>query len=332
MHKDPAAKSKRITDTSGNVVSTIELDPWGGETNRSSNEAFQPRKFTTYERDSIGSDEAMHRRYNRWWARFEQPDPYSGSYNLGDPQSFNRYSYVQNDPVNFVDPTGLDPQDPGEPPPPPMPPGPLDVITTDIWGSLPGGLSASGLLGGDSHAQLLLVNFLIFQGGAPQNSQGTAQQENRDCYAFADEVARIASDRLPNITVVERLMMRFATSGLEFGSDGFRNEFQDQTDSPNQARHYVGGFFAGYHGHYFGGRVGRAAANLRERDFVFLPTPGGILGLPVIPLPTQLPETASQRADKALNAVSTRHGADFYNKKLKASELADKIRNEVCAR
>ncbi len=109
MHQDLVAKSKRITDTAGNVVSTIELDPWGGETNRSSNEAFQPRKFTTYERDSIGSDDAMHRRYNRWWARFEQPDPYGGSYDMTDPQSFNRYSYVQNDPVNFVDPLGLDP-------------------------------------------------------------------------------------------------------------------------------------------------------------------------------------------------------------------------------
>ncbi|HET8669063.1 MAG TPA: RHS repeat-associated core domain-containing protein, partial [Candidatus Saccharimonadales bacterium] len=108
MHQDPVAKSKRVTNASGNVVSTIELDPWGGETNRSSNEAFQPRKFTTYERDSIGSDDAMHRRYNRWWSRFEQPDPYDGSYDLSDPQSFNRYSYVQNDPVNFVDPLGLD--------------------------------------------------------------------------------------------------------------------------------------------------------------------------------------------------------------------------------
>ncbi|HET8669061.1 MAG TPA: RHS repeat-associated core domain-containing protein [Candidatus Saccharimonadales bacterium] len=79
------------------------MDSWSGETNRSSNEAFQPRKFTTYERDSIGSDDAMHRRYNRWWSRFEQPDPYDGSYDLSDPQSFNRYSYVKNDPVNFVD-------------------------------------------------------------------------------------------------------------------------------------------------------------------------------------------------------------------------------------
>ena len=49
----------------------------------------------------------MHRRYNRWWSRFEQPDPYDGSYDIADPQSFNRIAYVQNDPVNFVDPTGL---------------------------------------------------------------------------------------------------------------------------------------------------------------------------------------------------------------------------------
>ncbi len=40
-------------------------------------------------------------------SRFHQPDPYDGSYNLTDPQSLNRYAYVQNDPVNFVDPSGL---------------------------------------------------------------------------------------------------------------------------------------------------------------------------------------------------------------------------------
>ena len=50
----------------------------------------------------------MFRRYNRWYSRFDQPDPYDGSYDFSDPQSFNRYAYVQNDPVNFVDPTGLE--------------------------------------------------------------------------------------------------------------------------------------------------------------------------------------------------------------------------------
>ncbi len=28
--------------------------------------------------------------------------------NIGDPQSFNRYAYVSGDPVNFIDPSGLD--------------------------------------------------------------------------------------------------------------------------------------------------------------------------------------------------------------------------------
>ena len=109
VHQDPVVKSKRITNSSGTIVSTIELDPWGGETNRSSNEAFQPQKFNTYHRDGIGSDDAMNRRYNRWWTRFEQPDPFDGSYDLKDPQSFNRYAYAQDDPITSTDPTGLMP-------------------------------------------------------------------------------------------------------------------------------------------------------------------------------------------------------------------------------
>ena len=67
----------------------------GRNTNRSSNAAFQPQQFTTYTRDGNAADDAMFRRYNRWWSRFDQPDPYDGSYDLSNPQSFNRYAYVQ---------------------------------------------------------------------------------------------------------------------------------------------------------------------------------------------------------------------------------------------
>src|ERR1051326_218164 len=84
------------------------MDPYGADTSRSSNSAFQPRKFTTYERDANGTDEAMARRYNRWHSRFDQPDPYDGSYDMTDPQSFNRYAYTHGDPVNYIDPTGMD--------------------------------------------------------------------------------------------------------------------------------------------------------------------------------------------------------------------------------
>jgi RHS repeat-associated protein len=169
VHQDPVNKSQRLTDAAGTETSRIELDPWGADTNRSSNAAFQPRKFTSYERDGNGSDEAMFRRYNRWHSRFDQPDPYDGSYSLADPQSFNRYAYVQNDPVNFVDPSGLDPSDP----PFQTPPVPIDpetgrpypggvpninagVVTIGI-GSFDGPIRGS-VLGGDFHFEIELGN------------------------------------------------------------------------------------------------------------------------------------------------------------------------------
>jgi RHS repeat-associated protein len=109
IHEDPLTKAKRTTDASGNIVTQVEFDPWGGEVPSpwSQMSWLQPHRYTTYERDLNSSDEAMYRRYNRWWSRFDHPDPYDGSYSLTDPQSFNRYSYVENDPVNSTDPSGL---------------------------------------------------------------------------------------------------------------------------------------------------------------------------------------------------------------------------------
>jgi hypothetical protein len=64
VHQDPVTKSQRATDIFGSGVSTatVDVDPWGGETSRSAG-AFQPHKFTSYERDGNASDEAMMRRY-----------------------------------------------------------------------------------------------------------------------------------------------------------------------------------------------------------------------------------------------------------------------------
>lgn len=107
LHQDPATKSQRVTDSSGNVTAIVDLDPWGLETARSWNSQAQPHRYTSYERDGNQSDEAGLRRYNRWHLRFDQPDPYGGSYDLVNPQSFNRYAYVADDPVNSTDPSGM---------------------------------------------------------------------------------------------------------------------------------------------------------------------------------------------------------------------------------
>ena len=66
------------------------------------------QKYAMLERDeNSGLDHASWRKYESFSGRWTSPDPYGGSASTADPQSFNRYSYTQNDPVNFTDPSGL---------------------------------------------------------------------------------------------------------------------------------------------------------------------------------------------------------------------------------
>ena len=71
-----------------------------GETNR---------RFTSYDRsNTTGIDYAVNRFYDPMQGRFTQADPIRmAAASLGNPQSLNLYAYVNNDPVNKVDPSGL---------------------------------------------------------------------------------------------------------------------------------------------------------------------------------------------------------------------------------
>jgi RHS repeat-associated protein len=61
--------------------------------------------FTSYERDNeSGLDYAMARFYLNRVASFCSADPIEGW--PEDPQSWNRYAYVENDPINLEDPSG----------------------------------------------------------------------------------------------------------------------------------------------------------------------------------------------------------------------------------
>ena len=66
------------------------------------------QKYGLTERDdATGFDHTWFRKNENRAGRWTSPDPYGGSMLVGDPQSFNRYSYVGNEPTNYVDPSGL---------------------------------------------------------------------------------------------------------------------------------------------------------------------------------------------------------------------------------
>jgi RHS repeat-associated protein len=96
-----------VLDISGNVVGRQAHLPFGEDFGESAEQ--EKHHFTSYERDpEIGSDYAINRQYSQSVARFMRTDPDNGSYNFANPKSLNRYGYVGNDPLNAVDPLGLD--------------------------------------------------------------------------------------------------------------------------------------------------------------------------------------------------------------------------------
>jgi RHS repeat-associated protein len=116
---DHLGSPRAITNSSGSVVSRHDYMPFGeelgsGTGGRTTGMGFSNggdnnrKKFTGYERDTeTGLDFAQARFYASANGRFTSPDPFSGSAIITDPQTFNRYQYCRNNPVNSTDPTGM---------------------------------------------------------------------------------------------------------------------------------------------------------------------------------------------------------------------------------
>jgi RHS repeat-associated protein len=96
--------TRMITDSMGAVVGTQDHLPFGEDAGVVGEN--EKHRFTNYERDAeSGTDYAVNRQYSTSTGRFLRPDPVAGG--IGNPQSFNRYSYTLNDPTNLTDPEGL---------------------------------------------------------------------------------------------------------------------------------------------------------------------------------------------------------------------------------
>jgi RHS repeat-associated protein len=102
QHRDHLSP-RLYTDVNGNDVGEQGTYPFGESwynNNTTSNWVY-----TSYERDQeSGNDYALARSYANSQGRFLAPDPLEGI--VGDPQSWNRYAYVENDPINLSDPSG----------------------------------------------------------------------------------------------------------------------------------------------------------------------------------------------------------------------------------
>jgi RHS repeat-associated protein len=70
---------------------------------------YSPLHFTGQEYDAdAGSDHFLFRQYGYAQGRWMSPDPAGqAAVNLSNPQSWNRYSYTQSEPINRIDPLGL---------------------------------------------------------------------------------------------------------------------------------------------------------------------------------------------------------------------------------
>lgn len=106
-YADQVGTTRTITTSSGTLCYDAEFTPYGQEMTHT-NTCPQNYKFTGYERDAeTGLDYAFARYYNPLLDRFMSADPLIG--NLSDPQSLNRYAYVENNPQNYFDPSGMRP-------------------------------------------------------------------------------------------------------------------------------------------------------------------------------------------------------------------------------
>jgi RHS repeat-associated protein len=102
FHLDHLGTPRLITGHGGAEVSRRDFHPFGEETVV---EDVERMKFTGHERDTKSLDYMHARYYAPEWGRFLSVDP-GKDWDLRQPQSWNMYSYVRNNPMNRVDPTG----------------------------------------------------------------------------------------------------------------------------------------------------------------------------------------------------------------------------------
>lgn len=110
-HTDAIGSVRLVTDANGAPMRAHDFLPFGQDTPAGPN-GTDTFLFAGHERDAgVASDYFGARFYSSFAERFATPDPLSiTDERVGEPYRLNRYAYAHNNPLRFVDPSGLDPE------------------------------------------------------------------------------------------------------------------------------------------------------------------------------------------------------------------------------
>jgi RHS repeat-associated protein len=105
-HTDHLSGSNVLTDKAGAVAQVLDYYPFGEvRINEQTGDFDESNKFTGHELDDdTGLYYANARYYDARIGRFVSLDPLEGD--IMNPQSLNKYAYVMNNPMKYVDPSG----------------------------------------------------------------------------------------------------------------------------------------------------------------------------------------------------------------------------------
>jgi len=107
QHQDWEGTERMRTAYNGSVAATFTSLPFGDAQMTASGSDTDAYHYAMLDSDSESdTDHAQFRQYNSTQGRWLSPDPYYGSYDFFNPQSFNRYVYALNNPLSFIDPLG----------------------------------------------------------------------------------------------------------------------------------------------------------------------------------------------------------------------------------
>ena len=102
---DHLGSPRVVLDAQRQVLDRHDYEPFGVELTPFTDQADLTHRFTGHERDlATGYDYMHYRFYGSTLGRFLKPDSLVA--NAADPQSWNLYAYVRNNPANATDPTG----------------------------------------------------------------------------------------------------------------------------------------------------------------------------------------------------------------------------------